>query len=106
MMKFVGRARDGGVRIVAGSHSYVPYASLGHAYHREMELLAEAGLTPMEVIVAATIENARFFRIDERLGSIEAGKLADLVLIEGDPLKDIRTMRQVKRVMLNGAWVQ
>ena len=106
MMKFVQQAKAGGVRIVVGSHSYVPYADLGYAYHREMELLTEAGLSPMEVIVAATMENARFFRIDERLGSIETGKVADLLLIEGDPLKDIKAMRQVKRVMLNGAFIE
>ena len=106
MMKFVQQAKAGGIRIVVGSHSYVPYADLGYAYHREMELLTEAGLSPMEVIVAATMENARFFRIDERLGSIETGKVADLLLIEGDPLKDIKAMRQVKRVMLNGVFIE
>lgn len=105
MLKFVGAARRAGVRMVVGSHSFVPYAELGYAYHREMELLQEAGLSNMEVIVAATLENARFFRIDERLGSIEPGKLADLLLVEGDPLKDIRAMRNVKKVMLNGVWV-
>jgi imidazolonepropionase-like amidohydrolase len=68
-------------------------------------LLVESGLTPMEAIVAGTLQNARFFRIEDRLGSIEAGKLADLVLVEGDPLHDISAMRNVKRVMLNGKWV-
>lgn len=59
----------------------------------------------MEVLVAATLEGARYLRIDDRLGSVEPGKLADLVLIEGDPLADIRAMRRVNRVMLNGRWV-
>lgn len=106
MLKFVGNAHQAGVRMVVGSHSFVPYAELGYAYHREMELLHEAGLSNMDVIVAATMENARFFRIDDRLGSIEPGKLADLVLIDGDPLQDIRAMRNVKQVMLNGVWVR
>jgi imidazolonepropionase-like amidohydrolase len=51
------------------------------------------------------MENARFFRIDERLGSIEKGKIADIILVDGDPLQDIKAMRNVKKVMLNGAWV-
>jgi imidazolonepropionase-like amidohydrolase len=60
----------------------------------------------MEAIVAATTENARFFRIDDRLGSVEVGKLADLILIGGDPLKEIGALRRVQRVMLNGKWVK
>ena len=104
MLKFVGLAKHAGARIVAGSHSSVPHAERGWAYQREMELLVESGLTPMDAIVAATTQQARFFRIAERLGSIEAGKLADLILVEGDPRQDIRAMRRVQRVMLNGKW--
>jgi len=106
MMEFVGRANKAGVRLVVGSHSYVPYAELGFAFQREMELMHESGLTNMEVIVAATLQNARFFRIDDRLGSIEQGKIADLIFVEGKPLDDIKAMRNVKRVMLNGVWVK
>ncbi|HVF27139.1 MAG TPA: amidohydrolase family protein [Pyrinomonadaceae bacterium] len=106
MLAFVGRARRAGARVVVGSHSGVPHAERGWAYQRELELLVTAGLTPMESIVAATLENARFFRVDDRLGSVERGKLADLVLVEGDPLKDIGAMRHVRRVMLNGRWVE
>jgi imidazolonepropionase-like amidohydrolase len=105
MLRFVGMAMRAGARVVVGSHSNVPHAERGWAYHREMELLVESGLTPMEAIVAATMENARFFRVDDRLGSVEAGKLADLVLVEGDPLKELGALRRIKRVMLNGRWV-
>lgn len=105
MVKFVGMVHAGGGRIVAGSHTWVPYAELGYSYFRELELFQEAGMQPMEIIQAATLENARFLRIDERLGSIEAGKLADLIVIEGDPLADIKAVRNVKRVMLNGVWI-
>src|SRR5262249_44074476 len=105
MMKFVGMAKRAGARVVVGSHSSVPHADRGWAYQRERELLVESGMGPMEAIVAATMENARFFGIDDRLGSVEAGKLADLVLVEGDPSKEIGAARRVKRVMLNGKWV-
>ena len=104
MEAFVGLANKAGARIVVGSHSDVPHAKRGWAYQRELELLVESGLTPMQALVAGTMENARYFHIADRLGSVESGKLADLVLVEGDPSKDIRNMRHIKRVMLNGVW--
>ena len=104
MEAFVGLASKAGAKIVVGSHSDVPHAKRGWAYQRELELLVESGLTPMQALVAGTMENARYFHIADRLGSVEAGKLADLVLVAGDPLKDISNMRHIKRVMLNGAW--
>jgi imidazolonepropionase-like amidohydrolase len=105
MLKFVGLCHKAGVPVVVGSHSEVPKAARGWAYHRELELLVECGLTPMDAIVAATRNNAAFFRVSDRLGTVEPGKLADLVLVEGDPSKDIAALRQVKRVMQHGRWV-
>jgi imidazolonepropionase-like amidohydrolase len=105
MEAFVGRVHRAGAHVVVGSHSDVPHAKRGWAYQRELELLVDSGLTPMDAIVAGTLENARFFRVSDRLGSIEPGKLADLVLVEGEPQKNISDMRRIKRVMLNGQWV-
>ena len=106
MLQFTGMAKRAGVSIVAGSHSAVAHAEKGWAYQREMEMLVESGLTPMEAIQAGTIENARFFRIEDRLGSIEPGKIADLILVEGDPSKNISALRQINRVMLAGKWIR
>ena len=105
MVAFTGQAQRAGVRVVVGSHSSVPHAERGWAYQREMELLVEAGLTPLQAIQAGTLENAKFFRVENRLGSLEPGKQADLVLVEGDPSQDIVHMRRVKRVMIDGAWL-
>lgn len=105
MENFVRLVHSAGAKVVVGSHSDVPHAKRGWAYQRELELLVESGLTPMQAIVAGTAENARFFRIADRLGTIEVGKLADLLMVEGDPAKNISDMRRVKRVMLNGRWV-
>ncbi|PSL23916.1 amidohydrolase family protein [Dyadobacter jiangsuensis] len=106
MKKVTGRLYRAGARIVVGSHSMIPYAETGWAFQREMELLVLSGLRPAEVITAATLQNARFFQVDDRLGSIEKGKQADLILIKGDPLKNISATRNVSRVMLNGVWVK
>lgn len=105
MLRFVGLVHRAGGTIVVGSHSSVPKAPRGWAYHRELELLVECGLTPLEAITAATWNNARFFGVEHRLGSVAPGRLADLVLVAGDPLTDLQALRRVRRVMLNGQWV-
>jgi imidazolonepropionase-like amidohydrolase len=104
MEEFVGLAHKAGAKIVVGSHSDVPHAKRGWAYQRELELLVESGLSPLEAITAGTLENARYFHIADRLGSVEKGKLADLILVEGDPSTNISDMRRIKRVMFNGIW--
>ncbi len=105
MLKFTGMCHAAGATVVTGSHTWSNQVDLGWAYQREMELLVESGMTPSEVITASTMANARFFGVAERLGSIENGKLADFVLVQGNPLEDIRAMYNVRHVMLNGLWV-
>jgi imidazolonepropionase-like amidohydrolase len=105
MKAFTAKLKKGGAKIVVGSHSVIPYAEYGWTFQKEMELLVESGISTADVIVAATMENARFFRINERLGSIEKGKIADLVLVKGNPLKNIKDARNIVKVMLNGNWV-
>src|SRR6476620_5262939 len=104
MEAFVRLVKKAGAKVVVGSHSDVPHAKRGWAYQRELELLVESGLSPMEALVAGTSENARYFHIEDRLGSIETGKLADMILVQGDPLKDISKMSRIQRVMMNGIW--
>ncbi|HEX5023662.1 MAG TPA: amidohydrolase family protein [Agriterribacter sp.] len=105
MMAMTAKMNKSGVHLVLGSHSLIPYAETGWAYQREMELWVESGIPNAAVIVAATMENARYFRIADRLGSIEKGKTADLLLVKGNPLTDIKAMRDIEKVMLNGVWV-
>ena len=106
MLRFLGQCHRAQAKIVVGSHTYAPFADRGWAYQRELELLVEAGLSPMEAITAGTRTNAQFLGIEDRLGTVEAGKLADLILVDGDPSRDITAMRNVTHVMLNGSWVR
>jgi hypothetical protein len=71
--------------------------------HWEMELLARGGFTPQEILETATIRSARYLGLDRQLGSIEPGKLADLVVMDANPLDDIRNARRIDMVALNGA---
>ena len=87
-----------GVTIVAGTDQSVP----GHSLHREMEIYVSAGFTPMEAIQAATIVPARAMRLDRETGTVEAGKRADLIVVDGDPLADIRNLRRVVTVIQAG----
>ena len=105
MVRFVKPLHDAGARIVVGGHTAVPYAERGRAYFRETELLVEAGLTPMQVIQAATRLGAEFLGRENELGTIRPRMLADLIVVEGNPILDIRALRNVRRVMVDGTWV-
>jgi imidazolonepropionase-like amidohydrolase len=106
MKAFTGILAKRGVRIAFGSHSMTEYSEKGWAYQHEMELLSQSGLTNSQIIYACTMQNARFFRIEDRLGSIEKGKIADLLLVKGNPLQNITDAKNIEKVMLNGKWVR
>ena len=72
---------------------------------RELELMAAAGMTPANVLIAATWGNARWLRLSERLGAVKPGLLADLIAVEGDPTADIRAVRRIRMVMKGGTVV-
>jgi hypothetical protein len=74
----------------------------GYGDQREVELLVESGFTPLQAIRIATINGARFLGEDKDIGSIEAGKAADLVLVKGDPSKDIKDIENVEVVFKDG----
>ncbi len=78
------------------------YVLPGISLHRELELLVDAGLTPFEAILAGTRRPAEFFKKDKQIGTLEAGKLADLVVLDGDPLADIRNTRKIRMVIKDG----
>ncbi len=94
----IKRLDDAGVTINVGSHGQAS----GIAIHWEMQLLAEGGMAPMRILRAATINGARTYGLDHQLGSIEPGKLADLIVLDRDPLADIRNTNSVRYSMVNG----
>jgi imidazolonepropionase-like amidohydrolase len=96
MVKLLGKMREAGVPIVAGTDG------AGIELVRELEIYVEAGFTPADAIAAATIVPARLVGQEKNTGSIAKGKLADLVLVEGDPSRKVSDLRHTRVVMLGG----
>ncbi len=96
---------DGGVRVALGTDSGGDpqrYFIQGFAEHHQMELMVEAGLTPMQVIQSFSRNAAETLRIDKDFGTLAKGKAADLLVLDKNPLEDIRHMRSIAAVYLGG----
>src|SRR5260221_147277 len=96
------RMQEAGVTVAAGTDAGNIGTLHGPSLHREFELMAEAGLTPMQIIIDATRSAARVFSPDPQIGTIESGKLADLLILDADPLVDIANARQINKVIKGG----
>ena len=91
-MQFLNEYKNRGGRVTTGSDSGYIYKIYGFGYVRELELLREAGFHPLEVIWSATLKGAEALGMDDQIGSIEVGKLADLVIVEENPLQNLKTL--------------
>lgn len=91
-MTFVNEYKNRGGRVTTGSDSGFIFQLYGFAYVRELELLREAGFHPLEVIRAATLNGAEALKMDDKIGSVQVGKLADLVLVEENPLENLKVL--------------
>lgn len=98
----VGLLFRAGVPILAGTDEQNPYCMPGFSLHDELARLVAAGLTPLAALQSATLNPARFLHATDSLGTVSEGKLADLVLLDGDPLADIHNVSRVAAVVVNG----
>jgi len=96
------KLHDAGVNMAAGTDSGTPGVVIGKGLHKELELMVEAGISPMEAITAGTRNAADNLGKANELGTIEPRKLADIIAVSGDPLKDIRDTREIKLVIKDG----
>ncbi|NNE66668.1 MAG: amidohydrolase family protein [Pyrinomonadaceae bacterium] len=95
---------DAGVPILAGTDAPNPGMVHGFALHEELRNLVHAGLTPYEALKAATVNGALFLDEEERFGTIKVGMIADLLLLDGNPLENIEATRSNSGVMARGRW--
>jgi len=101
-LELIGLMHRRGVRILAGTDLANPYLYPGSSLHDELSLLVQVGLTPLEALRAATIEPARFLGVTDSLGSVAPGQVADLVLLDANPLASIEAVRRVAVVVADG----
>ena len=100
--QFVKAVHDQGGLIVAGTDPVMPIILPGYSLHRELQNLVDAGLTPLEAIQAATLNAAIATRLDSQQGTIAAGKIADLVVVDGNPDEDITAIGNTRLVFKDG----
>ncbi|MGV8879129.1 MAG: amidohydrolase family protein [Sphingobacteriaceae bacterium] len=96
--KAVNQIANGGTKVNLGSHGQLQ----GLGAHWELWMLAQGGMTPLQALQCATINGAGYLGMDKEIGSLEPGKLADLVVLNENPLEDIRNSEKIKYVMVNG----
>jgi imidazolonepropionase-like amidohydrolase len=100
MSRFLKMFHAAGGTLIAGSATSVMVPGL--SMHREMEMMVELGLPPREVVEMATRRNAEFLRKDKEIGTIVAGKAADIIIVDRNPTEDIKNIRGISLVMKDG----
>lgn len=100
--ELTGKLYRAGVPLLVGTDSPEPQVPPGFSLHQELEMLVESGMTPADVLTAATLTNATVLKEQERLGSISEGKIGDIILLTDNPLEDIRHTRNIELVIHNG----
>jgi len=98
----VGRMSEAGIGIMAGTDSPIIYLTPGFSLHEELKLMAECGLTPMQILEAATLRPAQYFNLETEIGAIRENMLADLVLLDANPLVDIGNTSKINAVVRDG----
>ena len=100
--KAVKKCYDAGIPLAVGCDSGIPFVPFGEAVHDEMACLNEAGISTLEIISMATGGNAKLLNMDDRIGTIEPGKEADLIVLEKDPLDNIQNTKTIELVFSKG----
>jgi imidazolonepropionase-like amidohydrolase len=95
---------DGGVGILMGTDSPQIFSVPGFSLHREMEAMAEAGMSPYEILVSGTRAVGEYFRRSDTFGTVAVGRRADLILLNSNPLDDIGNVTDRAGVMVRGRW--
>ena len=105
-MKYVNIMYNNGVELLAGTDLGNPFIYAGSSLHDELAYLVKAGLTPLAALQTATLNPARYIGKEKEIGTVSIGKLADLILLDANPLTDITNTRKIHAVVVNGKLLQ
>jgi len=103
-LELVKAMQSAGVLFMAGSDGPDPYVIPGFSLHEELEWLVKGGFTPAQALQSATLKPAQFLGKTDKYGVVEPGRVADLVLLDENPLEDIRNTRKIFGVVANGKY--
>lgn len=102
LFNMVGKINEAGITIMAGTDTPIGLLTPGRSLHHELKVMVDAGLTPMEALQSATINPARYFEMENELGTIDEGKWADLLILDANPLEDIGNTLEIDAVIKLG----
>lgn len=102
LFNMVGKINEAGITMMAGTDTPIGLLTPGRSLHHEMKVMVDAGLTPMEALGAATLNPARYFKMEDELGTIDEGKWADLLILDANPLEDIENTLEINTVIKQG----
>jgi imidazolonepropionase-like amidohydrolase len=104
-MRILKSLHEGGVRILLGTDAPQQFSVPGFSIHREMALMVKCGFTPYQIIRSGTRNVGDYFKDKDNFGTVEIGKRADLILVQGNPLKDVANIAKNAGVMVRGRWM-
>ncbi len=100
--KMVGKIHEAGIDIMAGTDTPIAFLTPGFSLHEELTVLVKAGLSPLEALKTATLNPAKYFNLEKELGSIKEAMWADLIILDANPLDDIKNTRKINTVIKQG----
>ncbi len=103
--KIIRALHQAGIRMLAGTDTPNPYCFPGFSLHDELEIFTDCGLSPLQALQTATLNPALYLGIEKELGTVSTGKLADLVVLEANPLDNIGNTRKIGAVILKGRFI-
>jgi cytosine/adenosine deaminase-related metal-dependent hydrolase len=104
MFNMVGKVHEAGIEIMAGTDCPIFFLTPGRSLHQELAVLVEAGLSPLDAIKAATLNPAKYFNLQDELGSIKEKQWADLIILDKNPLEDINNTQSINAVIKQGKY--